>query len=87
MAIHSSRQIGTSGTGVDVRGGVSAIPSIALNNWKNSAGHKKNMLDAEYDIGGAAVYEIRYNGVCEEYVVILDFDISTNLKSNPGIRK
>jgi uncharacterized protein YkwD len=87
MAQHTSRQIGACGTGINTRGGASAIPTIAVTNWQNSAGHRKNMLDPQFDIGGVAVYEIRYSGVCEEYVVILDFDISTNIKSNPGIRK
>jgi len=86
-AQHTSRQIGACGTGINTRGGASAIPSIALTNWQNSAGHRTNMLNEKFTLGGVAVYEIRYNGVCEEYVVILDFDRSDAIKSDPGIRK
>jgi uncharacterized protein YkwD len=86
-ANHTVSQIGAWGSGVDMTGGPASIPNRAFNSWKNSAGHRVNMLDDYYTVGGAAVYEIRVDGVCEEYVVILDFDSKPGFKEVPEIAK
>ena len=69
-ANHSVDQIGVWGGVLDPGN----IVPRAINAWKESPGHNRNMLDPEYDKAGIAVIEIRQPGLMTEYVAIADFD-------------
>ena len=50
------------------------IVTTAVNAWKASPGHNRNMLDPRYDRAGIAVIEIKRNGYIVEFICIVDFD-------------
>ena len=69
-ATHTVDQIGVWGGVLDANN----IVTTAINAWKASAGHNRNMLDTIYNRAGVSVIEIKRNGYTVEFIAIVDFD-------------